>query len=183
MPKRALVLIDIQNDYFPGGAMEVVGATEAAAQAAKLLAAFRAKSLPVVHVQHISVRPGATFFLPGTPGVEIHESVRPAPGEPVFQKNFPNSFRETKLLDHLRGAGISRLVIAGMMTHMCIDATTRAAADLGFACSLAHDACATRALSFNGVKVDAANVQAAYLAALNGIYARVLPTEELQKAI
>jgi nicotinamidase-related amidase len=70
-------------------------------------------------------------------------------------------------------------VIAGMMTHMCIDTTTRAAADLGFACSLAHDACATRALAFNGVQVPAESVHAAYLAGLNGSFARVRPASEL----
>lgn len=175
----ALLLVDIQNDYFPGGAMEVVGAEAAASHAATLLAAFRAKSLPVIHIQHIAARPGATFFLPNTVGAEIHPSVCPMPGEPVFQKHFPNSFRQTPLLEHLRNENISRLVIAGMMTHMCIDTTTRAATDLGFACSLAHDACATRALSFNGVQVDAEHVQAAYLAALNGLFAKVGAASEL----
>lgn len=175
----ALLIIDIQNDYFPGGTMELVGPGAAAAKAATLLTAFRKKSLPVVHMQHIATRPGATFFRPGTPGAEIHESVRPAPGETVFRKNFPNSFRETPLLEHLRGAGISNLVIAGMMTHMCVDTTTRAAADLGFACSLAHDACATKALAFNGVEVAAGNVQASYMAGLNGLFAKVLPAAEL----
>lgn len=175
----ALALIDIQNDYFPGGAMEVVGAEAAAAQAATLLAAFRHRSYPIVHVQHIAVRPGARFFLPDTPGAEIHESVRPAAGEMIIQKNFPNSFRNTPLLELLQSRGVTELLIAGMMTHMCVDTTTRAAADLGFTCSLAHDACATKALSFNGVYVDAAGVHAAYLAALNGLFARVLSAREL----
>jgi nicotinamidase-related amidase len=175
----ALLIIDIQNDYFPGGAMEVVGATTAANQAAKLLAAFRQKARPIIHIQHIATRAGATFFLPNTVGAKIHESVRPGPDEAIFQKHFPNSFRETGLLEHLRDAEISRLVIAGMMTHMCIDTTTRAAADLGFACSLAYDASATRTLSFNGVKVSAESVQTAYLAALNGLFAKVLTTSEL----
>jgi nicotinamidase-related amidase len=175
----ALLIIDIQNDYFPGGAMALADPDAAAANAAKLLAAYRKKGLPVIHMQHLSVRPGATFFIPGTPGAEIHASVKPLPGETVFQKNFPNCFRETGLLEHLRGAGISNLVIAGMMTHMCVDTTTRAAADLGFACSLAHDACATKALAFNGVEVAAGNVQASYMAGLNGLFAKVLPAAEL----
>ncbi len=175
----ALLLIDIQNDYFPGGAMEVVGAEAAAAQAATLLAAFRQRVYPIVHIQHVSVRPGAKFFLPDTPGVAIHESVRPAAGEMIVQKNFPNSFRNTPLLELLRDRGVKELVIAGMMTHMCVDTTTRAASDLGFSCSLAHDACATKALSFNGVHVEAAGVHAAYLAALNGLFARVLSAREL----
>lgn len=175
----ALLIVDIQNDYFPGGAMECVGAEAAGAQAARLLEAFREQRRPVIHMQHVSKRPGATFFLPGTAGVEIHARVRPAGGEPVFQKHFPNSFRETALLDHLRQAKISSLVIAGMMTHMCIDTTTRAAADLGFACSLAHDACATRALAFNAVQVPAESVHAAYLAGLNGLFAKVRSVNEL----
>jgi nicotinamidase-related amidase len=175
----ALLIIDIQNDYFPGGAMELVGASEAGVQAGKLLAAFRGKSLPVIHIQHLTIRPGATFFIPNTKGVEIHESVTPIAGETIFQKNFPNAFRQTPLLEHLRGAGVTNLVIAGMMTHMCVDTSTRAAADHGFTCSLAQDACATRALTFNGVQVPVENVQAAYLAALNGAFAKVAPASSL----
>jgi nicotinamidase-related amidase len=183
MMNPALLIVDIQNDYFPGGAMELVGAVEAGAHASRLLAAYRARSLPVIHIQHISTRPGATFFLSGTRGAEIHDGVAPAGGEVVFQKHFPNSFRETPLLEHLRARQITRLTIAGMMTHMCIDTTTRAAADLGFACSLAHDACATRALSFGGVEVSAELVQAAYLAGLNGVFAQVKPAEALSKLL
>src|SRR5512134_1827243 len=119
--KPALLIIDIQNDYFPGGAMALVGSPDAGAQAGTLLQAFRRKGLPVVHIQHLSVRPGATFFLPNTPGAEIHPSVAPRAGEAVFQKNFPNSFRGTPLLEHLRTLDIQQLVIAGMMTQMCVD--------------------------------------------------------------
>ncbi len=111
--------------------------------------------------------------------MEIHKSAAPAGGEAVFQKNYPNSFRETPLLEHLRDRQISQLVIAGMMTHMCIDSTTRAAADLGFQCVLAHDACATRALSFGGTSVSAEDVHTAFLAALNGLFAKVLSVEEI----
>ena len=175
----ALLIIDIQNDYFPGGAMELAGSVEAGAKAGKLIEAFRGKGLPVIHVQHISTRPGASFFVPDTKGVEIHASVAPQAGETIIQKNFPNSFRDTPLLQHLHDRDITRLVVAGMMTQMCIDSTVRAAADLGFACSLAHDACATRDLSFGGVTVPAASVQAAFLAALNGLFARVQTTDEL----
>ena len=171
--KPALIIIDIQNDYFPGGKMELEGSPEASLQAAKLLEAFRAKGLPLVHVQHVSNRPGASFFLPNTEGVNIHPNVAPRAGETVLQKDFPNSFRGTPLLEHVRALGVDHLVIAGMMTHMCVDATTRAAFDLGFSCSLAHDACATRAVAFGGQHVPAAQVHAAFLAALNGLYAKV----------
>ncbi len=176
---QALLLIDIQNDYFPGGAMELSGSSLAGVLAGKLLQAFRQKGLPVVHIQHISTRPGATFFVPDTAGVQIHESVAPEAGETVFQKNFPNSFRETPLLEYLRKLEVTRLVIAGMMTQMCIDTSTRAAADLGFQCLLAHDACATKDLTFSGATVSAENVQTAFLAALNGLFAQVLTVEEI----
>jgi nicotinamidase-related amidase len=169
----ALIIIDIQNDYFPGGRMELEGSLEASLQAAKLLEGFRSKGLPLVHMQHISTRPGASFFLPDTAGVNFHASVAPRAGEAVLQKHYPNSFRGTKLLEHLRGLGADHLVIAGMMTHMCVDATTRAAFDLGFSCTLAHDACATRALAFGEQRVPAAQVQAAFVAALGGRYAKV----------
>lgn len=153
--------------------MELVGAEEAALQAQALLEAFRARAWPVFHIQHIAKRAGATFFLAGTKGAEIHGAVQPSAGEAVITKHFPSSFRETTLLESLRGVGASRLVVAGMMTHMCVDTTVRAAADLGFDCLLAQDGCATRALQFGGQQVDAPQVQLAYLAALNGAFAKV----------
>ena len=178
--KHVLLLVDIQNDYFPGGAMELVGSSEAGRRAAILLHTFRQHGLPVMHMQHIATREGATFFLPETPGVAIHDSVAPQAGELVLTKHFPNSFRQTSLLERLRRLQTHTLVIAGMVTHMCIDTTTRAAADLGFQCVLAHDACATRPLAFGGVSVSAEQVQAAYLAALNGPFAQVLTVEGIQ---
>ena len=172
-----LLLIDIQNDYFPGGAMELHGSVEAAQAARRLLDFFRQQNLPVVHIQHLSNKAGATFFIPDTRGVEIYEGVRPLAGERVIQKHFPNSFRETDLLSCLHGMNISQLVIAGMMTHMCVDATTRAAADYGFACQIVFDACATRNLTLNGQEVVAQDVHLAFLAALNGPYGRVVTAD------
>ncbi|RLE68100.1 MAG: cysteine hydrolase, partial [Thermoprotei archaeon] len=123
--KRCLILVDIQNDYFPGGTMEVVGMEKAAGNSKILLDKFRNEDGPVFHIKHISKYPGATFFLPETYGAEIHETVSPEKGETVIKKNFPNSFRETHLLPNLREKGIEELVICGAMSHMCIDATTR----------------------------------------------------------
>ncbi len=95
-------------------------------------------------------------------------------------KHYPNAFRETGLLEHLRRKGIERLVVMGMMTHMCIDTTTRAAADLGFECTLVHDACATRDLAFGRKVVGATEVQTAFVAALNGLFAKVQSSDELK---
>lgn len=173
-----LLLIDIQNDYFPGGKMELVGMESAAANAAKLLAGARAAGAPVFHVRHISVHEGATFFLPDSEGVLTNPAVAPADGEPVIEKNFPNSFRSTGLDAELKAAGVDKLVVAGAMSHMCIDASTRAAADLGYGCTVAADACATRDLAFGDEAVPAAKAHAAFMAALGQAYAAVVTTEE-----
>jgi nicotinamidase-related amidase len=179
MADTALVIIDIQNDYFPGGAMELEGADTAGARAGQALKSFREKKLPVFHVRHLSVRPGSTFFLPGTRGAEIHASVSPRENEWVIEKNFPNSFRATGLKEALEKQGIRNLVVAGMMTHMCVDASVRHAADLGFKITLLGDACATRAQQIAGETVPARQVHLAFLAALNGFYAKVIDCHEL----
>ena len=176
---QALLIIDIQNDYFPGGSMELVGSEAAAGNAAKLISKFRDTNRPIIHLQHIALDPDATFFKPDTKGAEIHESVTPLASEIVVQKNYPNGFRETDLLQHLRDLNVESLVIVGMMTQLCVDTTTRAAADLGFDCTLAHDACATLDLEFAGNKVPAADVQTAYLAGINGAFAKVVATGEV----
>ncbi|MDR2924790.1 MAG: cysteine hydrolase [Azoarcus sp.] len=173
---NALLIIDIQNDYFPGGKMELAGSEAAVIKAEKLLNIFRNRELPVFHIQHISTRLNATSFLPQTEGANIHINVAPIENEKVIQKNYPNSFRETSLLKELRDGGITNLVVVGMMTQMCVDTTVRAAADLGFSCWLAHDACAAKDLSFAGKTVAAADVQTSYMAALNGLFAEVLDT-------
>jgi nicotinamidase-related amidase len=176
---QALVLIDLQNDYFPGGRMELVGADAAVAQAAVLLAAFRQAALPVIHIQHIAKRAGATFFLPDTDGAQIHAAVAPVSGEEVIIKHFPSSFRETTLKAKLDALGITDITFAGAMTQLCVDTTVRAACDMGFKCALAHDACATRDLKFGDRTVAAVDVQAAYMAALNGSFATVGTAAEL----
>jgi nicotinamidase-related amidase len=181
--KTGLVLVDIQNDYFPGGSMELVGMDAAADMASTVLEQFRQRKNPVYHIQHISTRPGATFFVPGTEGMKTHASVASVEDEAVIQKNFPNSFRDTSLLETLRADSIEHLVICGAMSHMCIDATTRAAFDLGFSCTVVSDACATRDLQFQGEPVSAKNVHAAFMAALAVPYASVVTAKELAKEL
>ena len=174
----ALILIDIQNDYFPGGAMELAGMTQAAANAQKVVTAWRQARRPIFHIQHVALGPGATFFRPDTPGVEINERVRPLPGEALIQKHYPNAFRDTGLLEALKNTGVEELIIAGAMSHMCVDATTRAAFDFGFSCIVIHDACATRDLVFEGLTIPAAQVHGAFMAALGMRYARMLSVED-----
>lgn len=178
-PVTALVLVDIQRDYFPGGRMALPDAENAGRRAADVLARCRDAAMPIIHIRHESIRPGSTFFLPGTEGADIHPLVAPLPGEAVLTKNFPNSFRDTTLLQHLRDLGVTDLVIVGMMTHMCIDTTVRAAFDLGFRCRVAGDATASPALTYGGTQVDADTVRATFLAALNGVFAEVTDAANL----
>jgi nicotinamidase-related amidase len=174
----ALVVIDIQNDYFENGTMALVDSDNASRNARLLLDRFRADGLPIIYIQHLAARPTATFFLPNTKGAAIHDSVKPLEPEKVIVKHYPNSFRETELLDYLKGKDITELAICGMMTHMCVDATVRAAKDFGFDVVLIGDACATKDQEINGEVVKAAEVQKSFLAALNYFYADVKTTQQ-----
>jgi len=176
---RALVIVDIQNDYFPGGRNPLVGPEQASANARDLLDSFRASGEPLVHIQHVWDAPDAAYLQPGTPGIEINEAVRPADGETVIQKANPNSFLDTPLEKHLRDQGVDAVVVCGMMTSMCVDATVRAAVDQGFSPTVVHDACAAPDLEFNGVDVPGAVVHAAFMAALADGYAEVTSAAEL----
>lgn len=181
--KSALILIDIQNDYFPGGAMELAGMNQAAARAQELLADCRQARRPIFHVQHLALGPGATFFRPDTAGVEIHEWVRPRPGEALVRKHYPNAFRDTGLLEVLQGAGVEEVIIAGAMSHMCIDASTRAAFDYGLKCTVIHDACASRDVVFEGRTIPAVQVHGAFMAALGMRYATVMALENFLRGL
>jgi len=176
--KTGLILVDIQNDYFPGGNMELVGMERAGGKAGSLLDFFRKRGWPTFHIQHLSIRPGATFFLPDTEGAQLHHCIEPAVGEPIIRKHFPNSFRDTSLASEIETMGLERVVICGAMSHMCIDASTRAAADLGLSCTVVHDACATKDLAFAGDLIAAKAVHGAFMAALDGAYANVTTAED-----
>ena len=172
-PDTALIVIDIQQFYFEGGRLQLTGPVEAAANARQVLEWFRAKGLPVVHVQHLGKdMPGPDPACPD-PQYRIRPEVMPAPGEKVVGKRHISSFRDTDLEAWLRAKGITKLVLCGMQTHMCLEAAARAAADLGFEVTVIADACATRDLEFGGVKAPAAHVHASTLATLDGNYAKV----------
>lgn len=176
---RALLIVDIQRDYFPGGAYPLVEPDAAAASARKVLEAFRSGDEHVLHLRHLWDAPDATFMRPGTDGIEIHPTVAPADGEPVLEKEEPNGFLETDLEDELRSRGVDELVVAGMMSSMCVDATVRAAVDLGFEATVVHDACAAPDLEFDGREVPGAAVHAAFMAALADGYAQVVSADYL----
>ncbi|MBK3777952.1 cysteine hydrolase [Azospirillum sp. YIM DDC1] len=178
MAKRALIVIDLQNDYFPGGKWTLNGVEAAAANAARLITVFRTAKDPVVHVRHEFATADAPFFVPGSKGAEIHPLVANWPEEPVVLKHQINSFRDTELKRLLDGWGVEEVVICGAMSHMCVDACTRAAVDFGYKATVVHDACASRDLSFCGVDVPASHVHAAFMAALGFAYATLLSTDD-----
>ena len=176
--KTALLLIDIQNDYFENGTMALVGSDKASENTKLILERYRANHQTITHIQHIATNPNTTFFRPNTTRAEINNSVKPLNIEKVIVKHYPNSFRDTELADYLKSKNISNLVICGMMTHMCVDATTRAAKDMGYDIVLIGDACATKDQEINGQKVKAEEVQKSFLAALNYYYSTVLTTQQ-----
>ena len=179
MPTKALLLVDFQNDYFEGGKWRLNQTETAAENGAKFLDAFRSQNLPIVHVRHEFPSDDAPFFVPGSEGAQIHASVAPLENETVVTKSHINCFRDTNLKNLFDAADVESLVVVGAMSHMCVDAAVRAATDHGFQCSVAHDACATLDQEFDGIKVSAQEVHAAFMAALGFGYANVAETDAI----
>lgn len=182
MSKRAVVVVDLQNEYLPSGKLPLVGIEQALDNAARVISAARGKGDLVVHVRHEFPQPGLPFFVPGTDGVQIHPTVAPQEGEQVIVKNRPNSFLGTGLEAALDARGVEEVTIVGAMSHMCVDSTTRAAAELGYKTTVVEDACATRDLEFRGQIVPAALVHASLMSALAFAFGAVVTTEEYVNA-
>lgn len=166
LDSTALILIDIQNFYFPGGAAELVEPEKAAEHAKILLSHFRENKGLIVHVKH-------DF----SPGGEIHQLVKPLNNEKVFTKKEVNAFLNSGLNEYLKQNNIKHITLCGMQTHMCLEAGTRAAHDLGYECIVVEDACATRDLKFGEVTVKAKDVHYSTLATLKS-YGKVITLKE-----
>ena len=173
----ALVIIDVQNDYFPQGKCELFQSEQALKVTKRLLKHFRERKLPVFYVQHISPE-DAAFFLPNTKGVQLHKEIEPLGSEYIIVKHTPNGFHETTLQEKLTSLSIKNLVMCGMMTHMCIDTTIRAAKDYGYEITLISNGCATKELKWNGVNIPADTVQSIFMASLNQKFANVITSTE-----
>lgn len=155
--KSALLIIDIQNFYFPGDGPGLVNVEQASLNAGEILKIFREKDQLIVHVRHKTNK-----------GFEIHKNVEPVPDEKVITKEEVNSFNGTDLLEYLKSNNINRLIIIGMQTHMCLEAAVRSAYDFGFECVVIEDACATRDVKFMDKIVKAEDVHASTLATITG---------------
>ncbi|PLC50578.1 cysteine hydrolase [Pollutimonas subterranea] len=182
MKKRGLIVVDLQNEYLPTGKLPLSGIEAAAANAALAIADARNKGTPVFHIRHEFANGDAPVFVPGSDGVDIQPVVAPTDSEPVIVKNHINSFRETDLKQQLDTQGIEEVVVVGAMSHMCVDAVVRAAADMGYPVTVLHDACATLDLTFGGVTVPAAHVHATMMAALEFGYGTVTSTQDYLSA-
>ena len=142
--KKGLLIIDVQNDYFEGGKMELQNSKEALDNIIKLKELFKQQKLPIFYIQHIKRDTSPGFFKEGTSGADIHSRLIPiTSNEYIIQKEFPNSFLNTTLQGKLEEESVEQLVICGMMTHMCVDSTTRKAKELNFRPILIHNGCAT----------------------------------------
>ncbi|MCX7072769.1 MAG: cysteine hydrolase family protein [Gammaproteobacteria bacterium] len=144
LANAALLVIDLQNEYLKG-ALKLDQIERAVTETQKLLALARANGVPVFHFQH-KTGPGAPIFDPTGPFFGLIDAVKPAAGETVIEKNYPNCFTATGLAEALKASGRSEVILAGAMTHMCISATARSATDHGFRATVVADACATRPL-------------------------------------
>lgn len=172
-----LIVIDVQRDYFKGGKNELVNAEEALIHIKRILSLFRDKNLPIFYIQHINLQENAAFFLPGSDGIKIHEYIAPQPGEKVVVKHTPDSFFQTELQKNLKSKNIKRLVVCGMMSHMCVDTTVRTAKSSGYEVVLLSEGCATKDLEWDGTVIPAKTVHKAFMASLQTTFARVLDTK------
>lgn len=177
MSNTALVLVEIQNDYFENGRWPVDKMQEVSVNAARLLKQARGNGHSIVHIRHESPSDNAPFFRPGTSGAEIHTSVFPKTGEPVILKHRPNSFQDTALRQELDNKEITDVVICGAMSQMCIDSTARAAVDFGYVVTVVEDACGAKEQVFDGLEIAASQVHAAFMAPLAMSFARVITCE------
>ena len=178
MAKRALIIIDLQNDYYPGGLWPLHNIEAVTDNARQVLDYARTTDDLIVHVHHEFLMDPAPFFAPGTAGASIHERMQPEQGETMVLKHQVNSFHETELKNILDQHDIQDIVLVGAMSHMCIDAAARAASDFGYNVTVLEDACASRDMEFQDRTVAAVDVHAAYMSALGFAYATVQKTAD-----
>jgi len=142
---KALLIIDVQNDYFEGGSNALYEPLVALGNIESVLEKFRDEGLPVFHVQHINGA-GNSLFAEGTWGVEIHENITPLENEIVITKNVVSSFSNSNLEELLREAGITDLIICGMQSNICINSAVREASEFVYEIVLLEDSCAAASL-------------------------------------
>jgi nicotinamidase-related amidase len=174
LSEAVVVVIDAQQEYVDG-ALPLPGIAAALEEIGRLLARARASAVPVIHLVHQG--PPGGLFAPGSRGFAIAPPATPAPNEVVLHKRLPNAFASTDLAERVAALKRTQVVIAGFMTHLCVEATARAAIDVGLKAAVVASATATRDLAdpLTGEVVSAAEVQRNALAALADRFAAVVP--------
>ena len=172
LKNSALIMVDCQNTY-RRGVMQLTNVEPAIIEAQKLLQMARDLKVPVIHIQH-DAGVGTPYDVTAEIGA-ISAEVAPKNGENVITKNYPNAFIATPLEAQLKALGIENVVLAGFMTHMCINSTARGAFNLGFKPTVVASACATRSLvGANGETIDAQVMHDSALAAVRDLFAVVV---------
>ncbi|MGL4550594.1 MAG: cysteine hydrolase family protein [Gemmataceae bacterium] len=179
---RALLVIDVQDEYFPGGALPI---THPAGHLDAILRAMDAAAgrVPTVVVQHHFADAAMPFFQRGTRGWELHGEVAGRPRELLVEKQLPGSFTGTPLEAWLRERGVRTVTVAGYMTHMCCDTTARQAVHRGFAVEFLSDATGTLPLSNKAGSVTAEELQRSILCAQQMLLSDVIDTAEWLRRI
>ncbi|QEG32838.1 Streptothricin hydrolase [Bythopirellula goksoeyrii] len=170
---RALLVIDVQNEYFPGGALPI---THPAGHLGQILKAMDAAEgrVPTLVVQHHFPDPAMPFFQKGTLGWELHPEVADRPRDLLVEKTLPGSFTNTNLENWLREHDVNTVTIAGYMTHMCCDTTARQAVHRGLTVEFLQDATGTLALENSAGKVTAEELHRSILCAQQMLLSEVL---------
>jgi nicotinamidase-related amidase len=176
MPERALIVIDVQNDYFPGGAWALPHAERALPNILALIEKARSRGDAVVYIQHVTPA-GSPVFAAGSKGAQLHAALPVLTGDPVFQKQHPSSFQGTGLGALLQQQGLRSLDICGFMTQMCCDTTTREGYASGFAMRLFSDATAAKDLVVEGEHIAHDTVHRVSLGAL-ARFAKIIPSKD-----
>ena len=183
MARTALVVIDAQQEYFaPLGKVVLPDGPAAVKRIGRALAWARAEKVPVIHIVHESRKAGAAIFAPGSPALAVHPDAAAVGDEPVYTKHLPGSFTGTPLEETLRKHGVERVIVAGFMTQMCVDTTTRQAAHLGFSVTVLSDATAAKSVvGPDGGTIAADLVHRTHLGSLNGFLAEIQTTADLAR--
>ncbi|KAL7313582.1 hypothetical protein PS15m_007316 [Mucor circinelloides] len=179
---EALIIVDVQNDYFPGGGLPTWRPEETAVEIKKILDKFRQDGKEVIHVAH-HITPEMEKVLPimrkGTPGAEIHESVKPLSTEKVIYKNYSDSFVATDLKEYLLSKGVDTVIVVGMMIHNCVNATAYSGTDEGFKTIVVAEAVNTFDQEIFGEVIPAETIWKSFLAGIKFAYAEVKRVDDI----
>ncbi|GAA5809424.1 hypothetical protein MFLAVUS_002832 [Mucor flavus] len=179
---EALIVVDVQNDYFPDGKLPTCSPIETAKACAQLIQKFRQDGKEVVFIKHVMLDSQVKeypFFIKGTHGVEIHDIVKPLPTEKIISKHAVSGFVGTDLKEYLTSKGVKKLVVVGMMIHNCVNATVYSSIEEGFPCIVVDEAVNTVDQPYDGELVKAQDIKKAFLAGIQFSFSKVYKLQDV----